>query len=193
MTIRHDAPPSSARHYLGLAGSVGGTMLDVALLVVGSVLIGLAVAVILDGFDLVDVGLDLSTGGMLGSGLVVAIVGGFALGLASEGPLGRGRVAIGHREVEIAVGRAIASVVVGLGLLVLHGILEGVVADLPRPFTLGVESLRAAALSGLFVVPLLGVPLSWLVRSGGLGSSFVVDADVPVLYFVWAIATMLFL
>jgi hypothetical protein len=28
------------------------------------------------------------------------------------------------------------------------------------------------------------------VRSGAFGSSFAADGDVPVLYFVWAVATM---
>lgn len=193
MTVRPDAPPSSTRHYLGLAFGTLGTMFDVALVVLGSVLLGLAVAVVLDGFDLVTIGLDLSTGGMLGSGLVIGIIGGFALGIASEGPLGRGRRLVGHTEVEIAAGRAIAAVVVALALVVARDLLAGFVTDLPRPFGVAVQSMQAVANAGMTVVPLIGVPLAWWARTGMLGRAAAVDGDIPVLYFVWAITTMIFL
>lgn len=166
-------------------------MLDVALVVLGSLLLGLAAAVILDGFELVEIGLDLSTGAMLGSGLVIAIVGGFALGVASEGPLGRGRKSGGFDEVEIMVARVVAAVIVGLSVLWVRGFLVDLVAELPVPFRVGVDAMRAVGIAGVTAVPLLAVPLAWWVRSGAFGASVAVDGDVPILYFVWAIATMI--
>jgi hypothetical protein len=168
-----------------------GTMLDVGLVVLGSVLLGLAIAVLLDGFDLVHIGLGLSTGAMLGSGLVIGIVGAFALGVASEGPLGRGRRLVGYDEVEVLVARVVAAVVVGLLLFIAHGYLVGPAADLPLPFQVGVDGIRAVAIAGMTAVPVVGVPLAWWARSGYLGESIAVDADIPLLYLVWAVATMI--
>ena len=41
--------------------------------------------------------------------------------------------------------------------------------------------------------PVLAVPLAWWIRSGALGAAVALDGDIPVLYFVWAISTMVLL
>lgn len=166
-------------------------MLDVGLVVLGSLLLGLAATIVLDGFDLVDVGLDLSTGAMLGSGLVIAIIGGFALGVAAEGPLGRGRNLAGFAEVEVLVARVVMSVLVGLVFLFAQGYLVDLVEELPLPFRVGVDAIRAVAIAGMTAVPIIGVPLAMWIRSGAFGAALAADGDVPVLYFVWAITTMI--
>lgn len=193
MSARPETTPSTTRHYLSLVAGAGGTMLDVALVVLGSVLLGLAVAVLLDGFELVSIGLELSTGAMLGSTLVIGILGGFSLGVAAEGPLGRGRRLRSHAELEVAVARAVTTVLVGAVLLLLGGYLSNLALDLPVPFEIALDGLRAVAVAGMTVVPLVGVPLAWWARSGGLGSAFAADGDIPLLYFVWAIGTMVVL
>lgn len=191
MTARPDAAPSNFRHYVSLGLGATGTMFDVGLVVLGSVLLGLAIAVILDGFDLVDIGLGLSTGAMLGSALVIGIVGAFALGVASEGPLGRSRRLVGYDELEVLVARVLAALIVGLILLIVHGYLVDPVAQLPLPFQVGVDSIRAIAIAGMTAVPVVGVPLAWWARSGYLGESIAADADIPLLYLVWAVTTMI--
>lgn len=193
MTVQPESPPSAFRYYGRLGWGSFGTMLDVGLVVLGSLLLGLAIAVVLDGFDLVQIGLGLSTGAMLGSALVIGIVGGFVLGLASEGRLGRGRRLKGYAEVEILVARIVGVLIAGVIFLVVHGLVEGPVAELPSPFGIAVEALRSVAIAGLTVVPLIGIPLSWVARSGYLGESASIDGDIPVMYFVWAVATMLML
>lgn len=193
MTAPPDAARSSLRQRLALVTGALGTMLDVALVVLGSVLLGLAVAVLLDGFDLVSIGLQLSTGAMLGSALVIGIIGGFALGVASEGPLGRGRRLVGYDEVHVLVARIGATLVVGGLFLIVRNLVSGVVAELPVPFQIGAEAIRAVGVAGLTAVPLLAVPLAWWARSGGLGGAMAVDGDIPIMYFVWAVATMVLL
>lgn len=193
MTVQPESPPSALRYYASLGLGAAGTMLDVGLVVLGSVLLGLAAAVILDGFDLVLIGLGLSTGAMLGSALVIGIVGGFALGLASEGPLGRNRRLVGYPEVEVLVARVVGVLVVGALFLVIRSYLIEPVAELPVPFSIAVESIRAVAVAGLTAVPILGIPLAWVTRSGYLGEAAASDGDIPILYFVWAITTMLLL
>lgn len=170
-----------------------GTMLDVALIVIGSAFLGLAAAVLLDGFELVDVGLDLSTGAMLGSSLVIGIVGGFALGVASEGPLGRGRRTHGFDEVHLLVARVISAVLVGLLLLVVHSVIDDFALDLPIPFHVAVDVVRATAIAGMTAVPLLGAPVAWWARTGGFGQAIAADGDIPVVYSIWVIATMVVL
>lgn len=193
MTSPPEAAPSVARHWVALSWSALGTMLDVALIVIGSAHLGLAAAVLLDGFELVSVGLDLSTGAMLGSSLVIGIVGGFALGVASEGPLGRGRRTDGFDETHLLVARAVSAVLVGIGLLLVHALVADFTVELPEPFHVAVDVIRATAIAGMTAVPLVGAPLAWLARSGGLGSAMASDGDIPVVYLVWVIATMVIL
>lgn len=190
MTAPPSAAPGSARRHVALAMGTFGTMFDVALIVIGSALLGLAITVILDGFDLVNLAMDLSTGAMLGSGLVIGIVGGFALGVASEGPLGRGRRALASPETHILVARFLSALVVGAILVFGAGYLEDFAAGLPEPFGIGVDIIRVVGISGLTAVPLVAVPLAWLVRTGRLGTALAVDGDIPIMYLVWAIATM---
>lgn len=191
MTSPVPPAPSHKRVRIALAMGALGTMLDVALVVFGSALLGLAIAVILDGFDLVTIGLDLSTGAMLGSGLVIAIVGGFALGVASEGPLGRNRRLIGFDEVHVLVARFGAAILIGLLFLLVRNLIGDFTDELPRPFQIGVDTLRAVGIASLTTVPLLAVPLAWWARSGGLGEAVATDGDIPVLYLVWAVTTMI--
>jgi hypothetical protein len=159
-------------------------------MVVGSLLVGLAVSVLLAGFDLVDVIQDLSTGAMLGSALVLAVIGLFCLGLAAEGPLGRGRDVVGFKLWEIGLGRVIAVLVVGWVLIVAHGLIGDAVDGLPIPITTGADGIRAAGVAGLTVMPLLGVPLALVARWYPDGPEWLPSIDVPIMFVVWAVATM---
>lgn len=185
--------PASFRRYSTLGIGAFGTMLDVALVVIGSIFLGLTAAVVLDGFGLVRIGLGLSTGAMLGSALVIGILGGFALGVASEGPLGRGRSLVGFTETEVLVARVVSVMVVGTLLVLLERYARGIVAELPFPFGVAASALRAVGLAALTAVPFVAIPLAWWARSGGLGDTLAADADIPLMYFVWAVATMILL
>jgi hypothetical protein len=178
------------RRYAILGYGAFGTMLDIGLMVVGSLLVGLAVSVLLAGFDLVDVIQDLSTGAMLGSALVLAVIGLFCLGLAAEGPLGRGRDLVGFKLWEIGLGRVIAVLVVGWVLIVAHGLIGDAVDGLPIPITTGADGIRAAGVAGLTVMPLLGVPLALVARWYPDGPEWLPSIDVPIMFVVWAVATM---
>jgi hypothetical protein len=179
-----------ARRYAILAYGSFGTMLDVALMVLGSLLVGLAVSVVLAGFDLVNVIQDLSTGAMLASTLVLMVIGLFCIGVAAEGPLGRGRQLVGFKLWEVGVGRIFAVFVVGLLLLLVHGLLDGPVQGLPVPITTGVEGIRAVGVAGMTVMPLIGVPASLVVRMVPDPPSWVRAADLPIMFVVWVVATM---
>src|SRR3990172_9570581 len=109
--IQEAAEPETRRLFR-LFRRITGTTLDVGLLVVGTALVSLAIVVLLDGFDVLDVGLTRSTGEMLGSGLVIAVFGAFALGVAVEGPIRALRTRTGS-EMEMLLIRAGSLVLVG--------------------------------------------------------------------------------
>jgi hypothetical protein len=178
------------KRYAILAYGAFGTMLDVGLMVLGSLLVGLSIAVLLAGFEIVNVVQELSTGGMLASALVLAIVGLFCLGVASEGPLGRGRKLVGFQLWEVGIGRTVAVFLVGFAALLAYGLISGVLEDLPEPLHKGADGLRAVGIAGMVAMPLIGVPLSLLVRWAPNTPAWLDKAEIPVLFVVWAIATM---
>lgn len=184
---------ATLKRYATLAYGALGTMLDVGLMVLGALLVGLAIAVLLAGFELVDVAQDLATGPMLVSSLVLAVVGLFCLGVASEGPLGRGRRLVGFKLWEVGVGRIIAVVGVGFAALLAYGFITRFMDGLPEPLHQGVEGLRAVGVAGMTAMPIIGVPLSLLFRWAPTKYSWMPNADIPALFIVWAIATMMIL
>jgi len=188
------APKKSAfsmlKRYASLAYGAFGTMLDVGLMVLGSLLVGLSAAVLLAGFDIVDVGGDLSTGTMLISAVVLAVTGLFCLGVASEGPLGRGRRLVGFKLWEVGIGRTLAVFGVGFGALALYGLAIGFLDGLPVPLHQGTQGLRAVGVAGMTAMPLLGVPLSLVARGLPVEAEWVHRSDVPVMFIVWAVASM---
>lgn len=187
-------PPSgtdSLKRYLILAYGAFGTMADVGLMVLGSLLVGLSLAILIGGFGLADVlAQELSTGEMLISAIVLAVIGLFCLGVASEGPLGRGRQLVGFELWEVGIGRALSAFVVGLIALILYRFIGGLLESVPAPLYKGVEGFRAVGIAGLTVMPLLGVPLSLLVQMAPDEHEWVHNADIPVMFVVWAIAAM---
>jgi hypothetical protein len=178
------------RRYAILAYGAFGTMLDIELMVVGSLLVGLSISVLLAGFGIVDVQQVLSTGAMLASAMILAVLGLFALGVAAEGPLGRGRRLVGFKVWELGIGRTLAALAVGLLALLAYGLVDGLLDDVPAPLVKGAEGVRAAGLAGLTAMPLIGVPLSLLVRWYPNGPSWLDRAEIPVMFVVWAVATM---
>lgn len=183
------------RRYAILAYGAFGTMADVGLMVLGSLLVGLSLAVLIGGFGLVDVtSQELSTGQMLISAIVLAVIGLFCLGVASEGPLGRGRRLVGFKVWEVGIGRTIAVFVAGLIALLLYDLIGGLIQGVPSPLHKGVEGFRAVGVAGMTVMPLLGVPLSLAVRAAPEEYAWVTrQADIPVMFIVWTVAAMLIL
>lgn len=191
-TSRPVSLATTLKRYATLAYGTIGTMLDVGLLVLGSLLIGLAMAVLLGGLELVAVELGMTTGPMLVSAIVLAVVGLFCVGLVSEGPLGRGRRLVGFGLWELGIGRSLAAVAIGLVGLLIHGAVVGILADLPQPFQRAAEGLRVVSVVGATVMPLLGVPLSLLTRHPRIGT-WARLADIPVLFLAWMIASLVLL
>lgn len=182
------------KRYAILAFGAFGTMADIGLMVLGSLLVGLALAVMLGGFGLVEVTTqELSTGEMLISAIVLAVIGLFCLGVASEGPLGRGRRLVGFKWWEVGIGRILAVFVTGLAALLIYNFVGGLLEGVPSPLHKGIEGFRAVGVAGLTAMPLLGVPLSLLARASPDQYAWARHADVPVMFVVWAVTAMMVL
>lgn len=182
------------KRYAILAYGSFGTMADVGLMVLGSLLVGLSLAVLLGGFGLVEVtSQELSTGEMLISAIVLAVFGLFCLGVASEGPLGRGRRLVGFKLWEVGIGRTLAAFLAGLIALTLYDVLGGLLESVPAPLLKGVEGFRVVGVAGMTVMPLLGVPLSLLTRAAPDDYAWLRTADIPVMFTIWTVTAMLVL
>jgi hypothetical protein len=184
---------SLAKRYGVLAYGAFGTMADVGMMVAGSVLVGLALSLLLGGFGLISTDLELGTGAMIVSALVLGMTGGFFLGLAAEGPLGRGRRLVGFQNWEVGIGRTLAVFAVGLIGLFFYRFLTPVLQDLPEPLAKGNEAIRAVAVSGMVAMPLVGVPLTMALRIAPWDQAWLKRADMPVMFVVWAIAALVVL
>ena len=192
-----DPQPSTTgvvKRYAILAYGAFGTMADVGLMVLGSLLVGLSLAVLIGGFGLMDVTTqDLSTGEMLISAIVLAVIGLFCLGVASEGPLGRGRRLVGFKIWEVGIGRTLAVFLVGFGSLLLYDLIGGLLEGVPAPLFKGVEGFRVVGVAGMTAMPLIGVPLSLAARAAPGRVAWIRQADVPVMFVVWTVAAMVIL
>lgn len=190
------APVYSSRagwkHYVRLAVNAFVTMLDIGLFALAASLVGLAAAVLLVGFELVDAPeLEMSTGGLLVSALVLAVVGCFAAGIASEGPIRRNRKVVGNNDLEIAIARAISAFLVGLLFLYLARRLEPLRNDISIPLYLGMDQLVLAGRVGLWLMPLVGVPLTLGVKLSRMLGETVEETEMPVLFVIWIAGMML--
>lgn len=185
---------SQARRWLRLGIHTLGTSFDVGLLVVGTGLVGLAIAVLLDGFDVVEIGLTESTGAMLGSGLVIAVFGAFALGVAVEGPIAYSTRRRGQfSDVEVAIAGALGALLAGLVLLVAANYIRGLVEDLPIAFDFAVTVIHSAGRAGMTAGLFLGVPALWGVRELWGHNTWIEEVELPVFYAIWATAAAFFI
>lgn len=189
VTIQESAEPESKRLFR-LFRRIAGTTLDVGLLVVGTALVSLAIVVLLDGFEVLDVGLTRSTGEMLGSGLVIAVFGAFALGVAVEGPIRALRTRTGT-ETEMLLIRAGSLLLVGGILLFVGRFIEKYVEDLPSTFGIANNVLVAVGVAGLTATLLLGAGALWGLRRFYADRPWLDLIELPVLYTLWVIGTLI--
>jgi hypothetical protein len=189
LTIQEPAEPEAKRLFR-LFRRITGTTLDVGLLVVGTALVSLAIVVLLDGFDVLDVGLTRSTGEMLGSGLVIAVFGAFALGVAVEGPIRALRTRTGS-EMEMFLIRVGSLLLVGGVLLVVGRFIEKYVEDLPSTFGIANEVLVATGVAGLTATLVLGAAALWGLRRFFADRPWLDLIELPVLYSLWVIGTLI--
>jgi hypothetical protein len=179
------------RYYTRLVINSFATMLDLGLFTLGAALVGVGLAVLLAGFDVIDAELDLSTGAVLVSALVLGVVGTFSMGIASEGPARRASTFVPHNDHERAIGRAVASFVVGIILISLSDRLGQFADDVSAPLVTGIELIRTTGEAALWPVPLIGVPLAWGIHRARILGEFAEETDLPIMFATWVVAVIL--
>jgi len=137
-------------------------MADMYLTVLGTAIVSLSIVVLLDGFDIVQLGLTNTIGGMLATGLVIAVVGLFMLGIAAEGPL-RAQ-SLDSPEINLVIARGVALLLVCIGGFWAASALVAVANTLEGPFEYIVNITRAVAIAGVFIVTPFAIPASWVLR-----------------------------
>ena len=179
------------RYYTRLAINSFATMLDLGLFTLGAALVGVGLAVLLVGFDVIEADLDLSTGSVLVSALVLGVVGTFSMGIASEGPARRASTFVPHNDHERAIGRALASFIVGMILISLSDRLAQYADDLSAPLVTGIELIRTTGQAALWPVALIGVPLAWGIHRTRILGEFAEETDLPIMFATWVVAVIL--
>lgn len=181
---------SPMRRRLRLFWRVLGTTFDVGLMVVGTALVAFAIVILLDGFDIVDRGLTASTGAMLGSSLVIAVFGAFAIGVAVEGPVRELRE-LSANEIELAVARGLAIVITGVVLLVIGRVGLGYVNDLPIVFEQALQIVVATGIAGFTWTLVVGLVALWGIRRVFADRHWLDQIELPLLYVVWAVGVVI--
>ena len=182
-------PRESGARRLSRAGlRIFVTTFDVGFLVLATSLLGLALAVLLDGFEIADTEIVTSVGEALGSALVIAVLGAFALGVAVEGPLYRGEEGLSISYLEQAVLRASCLLVVGSGLVLLGRLLDQFTADLPAPFEVVTTFVVTVGFAGLTATVVLGPAAVWAIQRLAPPGLWI-ELEWPTLYVVWALST----
>ncbi len=190
--MEHASPiiKRSFRWYWLLALRSMGLAISVYLLTLGSALAGLAIAVLLDGFGIAHLTVEGSTGSMLGSGLVIGVVGALALGLASE--MNSNRPPLRQdlaRAGGVATGVAIA--IVGAISVVFSPWVEGRVTGFPAIFGNAASFIDTVGRAGL-VVAVLGGLATGALRYLPQSAPYADKGEVPVLYLLWVLIVMSF-
>ena len=189
VVVEETAEPE-ARRLFRLFRRITGTTFDVGLLVLGTALVSLAIVVLLDGFEIFDIGLTKSTGEMLGSGLVIAVFGAFALGVAVEGPIRALRTRDGT-EIEMLLIRVGSLLLVGGLLLFIGRFVEQYIDELPSTFGIANDLLVATGVAGLTATLLLGATVLWGFRRLYADRPWLDLIELPVLYSLWVIGTLI--
>ncbi len=115
------------------------------------------------------------------------MVGGFALGVAAEGPIGRRGRLVQASHTARALVRGFALLVIGVGMLALATFLRRFLDELPGPFEVAVDIIQVAGVAGLTAALLVGVPAVWGIRQLVRLPRWLQEIDEPVLFVVWAI------
>lgn len=155
---------SETRRWIALTVRSALLVFDVGLLVAGTGLVGVGLALILNGFGMIDLVVDADLSQALAVGLVVTMIGGLALGIAVEGPIGNPAPAVKAKAWESILVAAPAL----LAFIWIIGILERISDRLLLPysdlFSFVSSHLHAVQQAGVSVGLVVGIPAMWATR-----------------------------
>ena len=183
---------SEWRRLLRAGTRVLTTTFDLGFLVLGTAMLGLAAAILLDGVGVTEGDFTVSVGEMLGAALVIAVLGAFGLGVAVEGPINRGTDGLTLSYFEQALMRAVSLLVVGAGLVVLGRVTDQFTTELPQVFMAVTRFVAVTGFAGMTATAVVGTLSVWAIQRLAPGR-IAAESELPILYVVWALgAAILF-
>lgn len=167
------------------------TILGIGLLVAGTGMVGAGVAILLSGFGVVDVGLTPDLGTSLAVGLVVALIGAFAIGLAVEGAIGYRAREFEIRSWEVPI-TAIPPFFIAIWVANrLAALAEHFLADFHDGFVVIPAQLRAVATAAPRWPMLIGVVALFLVYRFVVPRFPTLEYQAHgIIYVVWLLAAL---
>jgi hypothetical protein len=167
------------------------TILGIGLLVAGTGLVGAGIAILLSGFGVVDVGLTPDLGTSLAVGLVVGLIGAFAIGLAVEGPIGYRARQFEMRSWEVAI-TAIPPFFISIWVANrMAALADRLLADFPDGFVVISSQLEAVAAAAPRWPLLVGVAALFLIHQFVVPRFPNLEYQVHgIIYVVWLLTAL---
>ncbi len=181
---------SEFARWLALLWFGTGTMLGVGLIVVGTGLAALGLAVILHGFGVVTLSISNQLGPSLAAGLVTGVLGGLALGLGVESQAGHGYLRRPAEPWEVVVAHLPGLIVFVWLLGVARSLLQRVIEDAPAAFGLIPRYLDAVG-GAWAAAAFVGLPALWAIYQFMVPKvTRIADYAPGIVYLVWVIAAL---
>lgn len=184
-------PGSAARRWITLSVRSALAVADVGLLVVGTGLVGIGLGLFLNGFGLVDLVVDDDLGQALAVGLVIAMIGGFVIGVAAEGPIGHAAPLPDTKPWEALVAGVPALLLFVWGIGLLEILADRVLLDFSSHFAFVASHLNAVQQAGVTAGLFIGLPVMWAARQFVAPRMFVFETAAPAaLYVAWMVGVI---
>ena len=184
-------PGSEVRRWLALSFRSALAVADVGLLVVGTGLVGIGLGLILNGFGVVDLVVDDDLGQALAVGLVISMIGGFAIGLAAEGPIGHAAPAQDTKPWEALVAGVPALLLFVWAIGLFEILADRVLLDFSSHFAFVASHLNAVQQAGVTAGLFIGLPVMWAARQFVAPRMVLFETAAPAaLYVAWMIAVV---
>ncbi len=182
---------SQARRWFALSARSALTVADVGLLVAGTGLVSIGGALILNGFGVLNLAVPDDLGQALAVGLVVAMIGGFCIGIAVEGPIGYTAPAPTTRPWESLV----VAIPAMFGFVWVIGLIERIADRFLHPyselFSFVSAHFNAVQQAGITTGLIIGLPVMWgLQQFVTPRMAFLRGAAPGVLYIPWMIGVV---
>ena len=182
---------SETRRWVALAVRSTFTVADIGFLVLGTGLVCIGLAFMANGLGVLDPMIESDLGHGLAVGLVIAMLGGFLIGLAVEGPIGYTAPSPDTKPWE----SLLASVPSMFLFVWLIGLLERIADRFLLPyselFSYVSEHLNTVQRAGVTTALIVGVPVMWaMCQFLAPRFRFLIGASPGALYIAWMIGVV---
>ena len=157
-------PGSEPRRWMVLSGRSAFVVIGVGFLVTGTGLVGIGIALLLNGFGVVELVVDDNLGQALAVGLVISMMGGFFVGIATEGPIGHAVRVPSTKSWESVVAAVPALFVFIWATGGMERISDRLLVPYSDHFLFVASYFNAVQRGGITSGLLVGLPLMWAVR-----------------------------